>query len=191
MSISEIQNYENASTELRLVQVSDSFDDHVAKVASIWVRVALEKALVATEKREQEQFRACAKISSLIADSHNVSPNYGFSYVCYDAKGQPQGIMILAIHSDQVEVARIVTNPNNIRSCVNKNQVRGAGTCLLQEAEKLAMNEGKESVYLFPLDEANDFYEKNGFLQTGDDIRIMTKKIQKVSQEFFQSIENC
>lgn len=95
-------------------------------------------------------------------------------------------MMILEMKANHVYVALLVTNPINIRSIVNENltnKVKGAGTCLLQKAEDIAIQEGKDSIQLYPLSSAVTFYKKNGF--DFDQWGGMMKKVQKIETEFF------
>ncbi len=170
---------------LKSVKISPYYDDRALKVASIWEQVALKKACLAEDSNEKEQFIACAHISLAIANSLAYPADYRSYYVCRDEKGQDQGMMVLEMKPNKVYVALLVTNPHNIRSKVNEdepNKVKGAGTCLLQKAEELARNEGKESIVLHPVSTAITFYEKNGF--EWDDLYSMAKKVQKISEEF-------
>jgi hypothetical protein len=105
-----------------------------------------------------------------------------YYYICKDKNGNDQGMMKTEMKVNQVYVAFLVTNPINIRSKVNENEpnkVKGAGTCLLLKAEEIALNEGKDSVSLYPLPTAVSFYEKNGFAKTNGG--KMSKKVYQAS----------
>lgn len=171
---------------LKTEKISVFYDDSCAKVARVWESVAREKAQIATDPTERTQFISCANISSSIATSLQFPSDYRSYYTCKDEQGLDQAMMILEVKSNHVYVAYLVTNPINIRSSVNENEpdkVKGAGTCLLQKAEEIAIHEGKESIKLYALSSAITFYEKNGFHSDG--WGGMTKTIQKIEEEIY------
>ena len=175
-------------SQLRALKISIYDYPEAARIASTWERVAREKEREATRDTEKTQFRACANISSSVASSLEY-PNYNRSiYTCKDSEENDQGMMVINIERDRVYVALLVTNPINIRSDVNANEtkkVNGAGTCLLNKAVEIATEEGKESVWLTPLNSAVGFYKRQGFVFDGWSMKKTIQKIEDVSPFYF------
>ena len=154
------------------------------RIASIWATVAREKEKLATTLSEKEQFSSCAGISEAMASSLSWPQFYQDIYVCKDSYGNFQGMMKIAMNTDEVYIALLVTNPINIRSPVNAEEwkkVSGAGTTLLHKAEELAIQKDKTSLRLHPLESAVEFYKKNGFVFDGWSMR---KVIQQPKEDF-------
>lgn len=151
-----------------------------AKISCLWEKIAIEKAEKAKEPGEAEQFRACSNISSWIGDALTY-PNSAYDiYVCKDEVGNYQGMMAIKVEIRQIYISYLVTNPINIRSPLNDTEtkkVTGSGTSLLQKAEQIAIEEGKSTVALTPLESAIAFYKKNEFSGAGF---YMRKTVQKV-----------
>lgn len=167
---------------LEAEKISVFYDDRAAKVASVWAENAREKALLTTNETERKQFIACANISSSIASALEFPNDYRTFYTCKDEKGNDQGMMVVQAQQNHVYVALLVTNPINIRSSVNDNEpnkVQGAGTCLLNKAEEIAIMEGKDYVRLTPLNSAVAFYKKNGYHFEG---WSMVKTVLKIEE---------
>lgn len=156
---------------LKAEKISVYYDGfEAAKIAAAWKTVAFEKANLATVENEKNQFYACANISDCVASSLEYPSANKSYYTCKDKLGNDQAMMVCQVNYDHVYVNFLVTNPHNIHSTVNDrepNKVKGAGTCLLQKAEEIAIKEGKEFVCLTPLPTAVSFYEKNGFVKSG------------------------
>ncbi len=137
------------------------------KVISAWASIAKEKANnpLATDS-EKDQFSGCEWISKAVASCLSDSDDESLIYVCKDKEGNIQGAMVVDVLWSHVDIDYLVTNPINIRSIVNEHEskkVAGAGTCLLQKAEEVAVESGKKSIKLYPLTSAINFYLKNGF----------------------------
>ncbi len=159
----------------------------VAKIVSIWQRVAGNKGKQATILSEKSQFIDCLTVSSLILGT--LQPLS--AYICKDENANSQGMMMLQLKTDHVYIQYLVTNPINIRSSVNNGEtkkVRGVGTCLLNKAEEIAVQEGKGSIQLHSFASAVPFYRKGGFscvdgdVGASDDEVPMKKRVQKTSE---------
>ena len=165
-------------------KISSYHYSEAQKIASLWASVAQEKANLAIIPSEKSQFVACSNISSGIAN-YLSSPLYHRNiYVCKDQDGTSLGMMSLSINYDRVYIELLVTNPINIRSSVNDhepNKVSGAGSTLLLQAEEIAIKEGKNFVYLTPLNTAVGFYKKNGYEFEGWQMR---KQVQECDDEY-------
>lgn len=179
-------------SQLQAVKISRYDYPEAERIAYTWERVAREKEGEARRDTEKAQFRACANISNAVSNavaSCFEHSNYNrYIYTCKDSEGNDQGMMVINIEIDRVYVALLVTNPINIRSDVNANEIKkvnGAGTCLLNKAVEIATQEGKESVWLTPLQSAVGFYKRHGFVFDGWSMKKTIQKIEDVSPFYF------
>jgi hypothetical protein len=154
---------------LRVEKLDPSQYRGARKIAQIWVSVAKEKNHQATSLWEKTQFTACANMAGAIRSE--LDPSW-FStrsiYVCKDHTNTIQAFMSVDLSPNEVYIAYLVTNPKNIRSSLNDHEVgkvKGAGTALLQMAEKIAQETGRGTVKLTPLESAVSFYKKMGFVE--------------------------
>lgn len=174
------------NSALRAEKINISDYPEAMKIASVWQRVAEEKEMQAISETEREQFSDCAYISESFVYDFKDLDDPSTIYACKDLDGNYQGFMGICVQENKVYVELLVTNPINIRSQINEQEtkkVRGARTCLLNMAEEIAIQEGKESVYLTPLDSAVGFYQKNGFTtgpSTNPWCYSMSKIVQKI-----------
>ncbi len=169
LSFLSAMTQEKKKAPLRVEQVKPEDYHKIAKIAIVWSRIAFEKFI-------NEQ----GKSEGIFADSTRVSNDIALSLInpekeerevliCKDQENRIQGIAILRILEDQVYLSFLATHPHNIRSSLNpgESQVAGAGTALLQKVVERAKELGKNSIYLYNLPSAKQFYLKAGFQDIG------------------------
>lgn len=168
---------------LRVEKVSLERYPAASRVLSAWERVAMEKWRNTMNVEEREQFQNCRQIARCVRGSLEDPDEEEEIYFCLDRFGNIQAAIVLEpLEEDELHIDFLVTNPINIRSEANKDEtqkVRGAGSLLLREAERIAMKGNQSRVSLSPLPGAIEFYRKNGY--SGDRWGSMMKNVKLIS----------
>jgi hypothetical protein len=90
-------------------------------------------------------------------------------YVCKDSFKSIQAIMVLEKdpRNNDIVVCSLTTRPENIHSSTGQPKIKRAGTCLMREVFKQAVEQGKD-IRLSPFPSAKSFYQRFGFVCVWD-----------------------
>lgn len=146
-----------------------SFDEMHAILVS-WDKLSRDKQELVESAKEWDQFETNREVCQDFLKKLNLGDRSQF-YLC-QVGDDPKAVMATKdFDPSSLEIVYLITNPINIRSSVNdseENRVKGAGTFLLQEAEKIAVVKKMERVVLSSLSTAVEFYKKNGYVSCGN-----------------------
>lgn len=174
IKITSFVHKKNETTLLEQRRIYQSDYPEVAKIARAWEEMAKTKTTETIREADRVQFWHCAEISHSFVEilENPRSPIFSYEiYACENGNKEMHGLMKISEEHEEIYVDLIVANPKNIRSQVNEQEsgrVRGAGTYLLQIAEKRALEKRKLFVLLKPFPSVVPFYLKNGFVWHSD-----------------------
>jgi len=136
------------------------------KTAKLWQVIAEPKQSEAQTEAERALFFQSTSVASWLQAriSQTLLPSAEI-YVCKDQQNRVQGLCLAYLYKNELEIDLLITHPLNLDSPLNekKYQVRGAGTALLNYAEKRASEIEKREIYLTSSRSSTPFFKNRGF----------------------------
>lgn len=172
--------------ELVVEQAQETGYEDLKKVLEAWRAFAREQMdLVSPE--EAELFEDAASISgSIVERLKRPIPNAQFHY-CVDPFRQILGVAVFLWEpatTSSIEVEFLVSDPVNLPVCKSipsLQKIRGVGTLLLKQAEKIVASDTSENylkkVVVEPIKNAVSFYKRQGFEFEDEEMERMYKLV--------------
>jgi N-acetylglutamate synthase-like GNAT family acetyltransferase len=157
----------------------------IQEIALEWAKIAETKARSENNTECKDRLEDCKTTSILLEETleeeRRLSDNIVMICTLF---GTIQAISISKMVSKDLHLRYIVTHPANIGS----GGIRGSGSALLQENEKLAKKLNANRVKVVSFLSAEEFYFKHGYLRS--EINTLYKPMQCFPQEFsFSSLQ--
>ena len=135
---------------------------------STWKSIADESMKETQNPSEKELFEDSRDMADSLAEHLTELDGKKTVITCIDTYGNLQSIAIIKNQENEITINTFATHPHNIRSDLNlekPNRVQGAGTALIHHLFQKCLIEEKDSIGLFSLPNACEFYRKMHFIQ--------------------------
>lgn len=106
-------------------------------------------------------------------------------YVAYDSAKSIQGVALIQLKSDTMQLTYLCTNPDTLQIAERSTTIRGTGTALIRHITNEALQHKIEQISLKALPSAVGFYKKFGFEETstGHDMHTPTATIHSLLED--------
>jgi hypothetical protein len=182
-------NKEKTNNSLNARELTDDEKIELTKITKTWDAFARNKAkqVSTSQKVFEDSISLCNYIISAL---NNNQAKYRF-FICTQSQ-KNLDVEAIAVTSEKVSsavkpylyVEYLMTHPKNIRSTLNENEphrVTGAATKIISHLTEVAQKANMSEIHLYSLNSARGFYQKNGFIDTGESNMVLTIKKEEKS----------
>ncbi|MBS0627098.1 MAG: hypothetical protein JSS09_02680 [Verrucomicrobia bacterium] len=159
-----ITSFPKAIQPLDVLEIPSSEKQYIEiqKQVDLWSFLAQQKKAKTPIPVEKELFETLSSIAIVLSISlENRSPSHQL-LACTDKKKNIQSIALVSNEVNRIFLKYLITNPKNIRSDVNSNElnrVRGAGTAIIHHLLEKCLTEQK-TLQLYSTPSSEPFYKK-------------------------------